>query len=219
MTPALIVTAARRKYNSTNSSFYADAEIWDLIYQAELEIAMETKILEGRTVISGGSVDGTQAYAFPTGCLELKRVEYNGQKLKRIDFQQDDALTLANSNTTAEGDPLYYYVWDSYIYLRPIPDTSSVQIRVYYYKEPTIITASGQTLEVPSVCHMAIVDRVAAELAAKDQNFETASYYMQLWNDVHMPRIKNWARKRRTGDGFNIVKDEEALAGTILGAL
>lgn len=219
MTPALIVTAARRKYNSTSSSFYADAEIWDLIYQAELEIAMETKILEGRTVISGGSVDGTQAYAFPTGCIEIRRVEYNGQKLKRIDFVQDDALTLSNSNTTSEGDPLYYYEWESNIYLRPIPDTSSVQIRVYYYKEPTIITSSSQTLEVPSVCHLAIVDRVTAELAAKDQNFQTAAYYMGLWNNVHMPRIKRWARKRKTGDRFNVVKDEDSLAGTILGAL
>lgn len=219
MTPALIVTAARRKYNSTSSSFYADAEIWDLIYQAELEIAMETKILEGRTVISGGSVDGTQAYAFPTGCIEIRRVEYNGQKLKRIDFVQDDALTLSNSNTTSEGDPLYYYEWESNIYLRPIPDTSSVQIRVYYYKEPTIITSSSQTLEVPSVCHLAIVDRVTAELAAKDQNFQTAEYYMDLWNNVHMPRIKRWARKRKTGDRFNVVKDEDSLAGTILGAL
>ena len=219
MTPAQIVTAARRKYNSTSSSFYSDAEIYDLIYQAELEIALETKILEGRTVISGGSVDGTQGYAFPTGCLEVRRVEYNGQKLKYIDFQQDDALTLANSNTTAEGTPQYYYIWDSTIYLRPIPDTSSVQIRVYYYKEPTAVTTAGQTLEVPAALHLMMVDRIAAELAAKDQNFDTAQYYMDLWLNSHMPRIKRWARKRKTGDAFKVVKDEEALAGTILGAL
>lgn len=215
----MITAAARRKYNSTSSSFFADAELWDLIYQAELEIATVTKCLEGRTVISGGSIDGTQGYAFPTGVLEVKRVEYNGAKLQPIDFRQDDALTLANSNSTAEGDPLYYYVWDNTLYLRPIPDTSSVQIRVYYYKEPTIVTSSSQTLEVPALFHMSIVDRVVAEMAAKDQNFQTAQYYMDLWENKHLPRAKAWARKRRSGDAFNTVKDESALAGTILGAL
>jgi hypothetical protein len=219
MTPALIVTAARRKYNSSTSSFFADAEIWDLIYQAELEIATVTKCLEGRTVISGGSVAGTQSYAFPTGVLELKRVEYDGTKLQMIDFRQDDALTLADANATAQGQPIYYYVWDNTIYFRPIPDTSSEQIRLYYYKEPIIITSSSQALEVPALFHMSIVDRVVAELAAKDQNFQTASYYMDLWENKHMPRIRAWGRKRRTGDAFNTVKDESALAGTILGAL
>jgi hypothetical protein len=219
VTPAQIVTAARRKYNSASSAFYADAEIWDLIYQAELEIAETTKGLEGRTVISGGSIAGTQSYAFPAGVLELKRVEYNGTKLQPVDFRQDDALTLADSNATAQGQPIYYYVWDNTIYFRPIPDTSSVQIRLYYYKEPIIITSGAQSLDVPTITHMSIVDRVIAELAAKDQNFDTASYYMDLWENKHLPRIKAWARKRRTGDAFNTVKDETALAGTILGSL
>ena len=219
MTPAQIVTAARRKYNSASSTFFADAEIYDLIYQAELEIATVTKCLEGRTVISGGSVAGTQSYAFPSGVLELKRVEYDGTKLTPIDFRQDDALTLADANATAQGTPIYYYVWDSTIYFRPIPATSSEQIRLYYYKEPVAVTTASQTLEIPALFHMSMVDRVVAELAAKDQNFETASYYMDLWENKHMPRIRAWGRKRRTGDAFNTVKDEASLAGTILGAL
>lgn len=219
MTPQQIEDAARRKYNSVGSSFFAQAEIWDLIYQAELEVAQETKMLEGRTVVSGGSVAGTQSYAYPTGVLEIKRIEYDGIKLKRIDFREDDRLTLMNSNGTEQGTPLYYYDWDKTIYFRPIPDTSSEQIRIYYYKEPLIVTSASQTLEIPALFHMCIVDRVVAEMALKDQNTSVADKYFALWYEKHMPAMKRWTRKRRSGDSFGVVRDEDDLAGTVLGPL
>lgn len=219
MTPAQIETAARRKYNSSSSSFYATAEIYDLIYQAELEIARETKMLEGRTTIAGGTIQGTQAYTFPTGVLEIKRVEVNGYKLKPIDFRDDDALTLINSNSTSQGNPIYYFLWDNTIYLRPLPSTASQEIKIYYYKEPAAITSASQTLEVPALFHMCIVDYVTAEMAMKDGQSDRAQPYFDKWYDKHIPAMLAWTRKRRTGDAFKIVKDETEIAGTLLGVL
>lgn len=217
MTPSEIETAARRKYNSVNSSFYSSSEVYDLIYQAEMEIARETKMLEGVTTTTSTAADNT--YSFPTGVLEIKRVEYNGCKLQRIDFREDDAITLANSDTTAQGTPLYYFVWAETLYLRPIPDTSSDTIRIYYFKMPTAVTSASQTLEVPSLFHMCIVDYVAAEMAAKDQNFETAQYYRDAWYNKHLPSMKQWVSKRKRGDAFGVVKDEENLVGTVFKVL
>jgi hypothetical protein len=219
VTPQTIEDAARRKYNSTGSTFYAQAEIWALIYQAELEIARETKMLEGRTTISGGSIASTQSYAYPTGVLEVKRVEYNGQKLKRIDFREDDRITFLNSNTTETGTPTYYYDWDRTLYFRPIPDTSALAIRIYYYKEPAEITSASQVLEIPSIFHMCIVDYVAAELAAKDTQWDTAKAYFDKWYEKHLPAMVKWTRKRRTGDSFGVTRDEMDLTGTNLGPL
>jgi hypothetical protein len=219
MTPAQIETAARRKYNSSSSSFFATAEIYDLIYQAELEIARETKMLEGRTTISGGTIASTQSYSYPTGVLEIKRVEVNGYKLKPIDFREDDALTLINSNTTTTGQPIYYFNWSNTVYLRPIPDTSSQEIKIYYYKEPLIVTSATQTLEVPALFHMSIADYVVAEMAAKDLNSTVSSMYFDKWYNKHLPAMKRWVRNRRTGDAFNVVKDDGQMAGTLLGAL
>lgn len=218
MTPQQIEDAARRKYNSVGSSFYSQAEIWDLIYQAECEIATETKMLEGVST-SLTTTAGTQSYAYPTGVSEIKRVEVDGQKLKRIDFREDDALTLLNADTTEQGTSLYYYDWNKTIYLRPIPSTSSLTIKIYYYKEPALVTSASQTLEVPAIFHMCIVDYVTAEMAAKDRQFDTSEKYFQKWYEVHMPRMMKWTRKRRTGDSFNIVKDEALLVGTHLGSL
>jgi hypothetical protein len=219
LTPQQIEEAARRKYNSVGSSFYSSAEIYDLIYQAELEIARETKMLEGRTVISGGTVASTQSYAYPTGVLEIKRVEVDGVKLKKIDLREDDQLTLLNSNSTEEGNPLYYYDWASTIYLRPIPDTSTQEVKIYFYKEPAVITTPTQVLEVPALFHMSIVDRVVAEMALKDGNSAMADRYFAMWYDRHMPAAMKWTRKRRTGDGFSVVRDESDMVGTLLGPL
>ncbi len=208
MTPQQIEDAARRKYNSYSSSFFAQAEIWDLIYQAELEIARETKMLEGNTVISGGSVLGTQSYAYPTGVLEVKRVQYDGARLEKIDFRDDDDITLFDANDTAQGTPLYYYDWEKTIYLRPVPDTSSLEIRLFYYKEPTIVTSASQTLEVPTLFHMCIADYVVGEMAAKDQNAEIAQLYLDKWYNRHIPSMKAWTTKRKTGDKFKVVREE-----------
>lgn len=218
MTPQQIEDAARRKYNSVGSSFYAQAEVWDLIYQAELEIARETKMLEGKDT-SLTTTAGTQSFSYPTGVLEIKRIEVNGSKLKKIDFREDDALTLLNSTSTTRGTPLYYYDWAKTIYMRPLPDTSAQTIGIFYYKEPAIVTSASQTLEIPNLFHMCIVDYVVAEMAAKDTNFEMAKTYWEKWYDKHMPSMLKWTRKRRTGDAFNIVKTEEGLIGTHLGNL
>lgn len=217
MTPAEIETAARRKYNSSSSSFYSSNEIYDLIYQAELEIARETLMIEGATTISGGSISGTRTYALPSTLLEVKRVEYDGQKLEPIDFRQDDAATLMNSNTTATGRPQYYTLWNDTLYLRPIPDTSALVIKLYGYNLPAQITSASQVLEVPKVFHMAIVDYVVAEMATKDQNSATAQLYFDKWYNKHLPAMKSWAQRRRRGDQFAVVKDMDTLADTILG--
>lgn len=218
MTPQQIEDAARRKYNSVGSSFFAQAEIWDLIYQAELEISAETKMLEAKST-SLTTTAGTQTYAYPTGVSEIKRVEVDGVKIKRIDFREDDRLTLLNSNSTERGTPQYYFDWDKTLYLRPIPDTSSLTIKIYHYEEPLPVTAAAQTLEVPSLWHMCIVDRVVAEMALKDGNAAVADRYFSRWYDVHMPKMVKWTRKRRSGDTFAVVRDEDDLVGTVLGPL
>lgn len=214
MTPQQIEDAARRKYNAVGSSFFAQAEIWDLIYQAECEIATETKMLEYRTVVSGGTVAGTQSYAYPSGILEVRRVEVDGQRLDRISLDEDDNVTLFDSNATEQGTPLYFYDWANTIYLRPIPSTSSLQIRVYGYREPSLVTSAAQTLEVPAIHHMRIVDKVVGEMMAKDG--EVNNRYLDKWENLHLPFMKAWVRKKKIGDRFNVVKDEDSISRTLL---
>lgn len=215
MTPTQIETAARRKYNAVSDTFFAQAEILDLIYFAEVELCRAGFLIEGRST-STSTVIGTRSYAFPSNYISIKRVLYNGMKLKPIDMREDDMITALDEGATDQGTPQYYTIWNETLYLRPIPDAVQT-LTIYGYKEPAIPTILD-TLEIPSEFHLAIVDYVVSEIAAKDSNFTAASYYRNLW-DGHVEKAKRWRQVRYRQDSFKYVKDEEELQASYLGTL
>ena len=208
-------TAARNKYNAVGDTNWSSAEIRDLAYQACMELATECYVIEN--VYSTTTVSGTQEYAYPTYAIAIKRVTYNGGKLEPIGFRQDDALTMNNQALTSTGTSQYYAFWDNTLILRPIPD-GAYTLKVYAYVEPQQITASTSTLEVPTRCHINLVDFIVSEMAAKDQNFNMAKWYRDRW-DSYKIKEKILTRKRMRADGFSQVKDEESLPNTLLGAV
>lgn len=218
MTQGEIVTAGRRKYNAVGSTFWSDAEIYDLIYEAQLRLCSEARMLVESVDSTNTTTDGTQTLAFPSTFQMIKRIEVNGSPLKKVDFHEDDALTLYDADTTDEGSPEYYFTWNRTIYFRPIPDTTGQTIRIFGYALPTLGTAAGDSVDMPVNFHMDIANYVASELAAKDQQIDVARHYENKW-ELAVLRAKKWAQKRRNSDGFAIVKDVESLPGTILGAI
>lgn len=213
MTPTQVVEQARRRYNAFGDSYWSDDELMQLVYEAEMTLATEANVIEDKDT-SITTVASTRDYALPTGLLALKRVEYNGYKLKPIDQREDDALTLNNSDSTSEGTPQYYFVFENRIYLRPIPDAADT-LTLFCYKEPTALSTSSTTLSTPTRCHIHLINYVLS-MALKDGNFDIADRYENRWN-VYLEREKKWTQKRKRTDGFATVKDEESLAETILG--
>ena len=218
MTPTQVETAARRKYNAVGSGFYGQDELFDIMTHAVNEALHEANMVVEAVDSSQTSTASTQSYSFPTDFTSIKRIEFNGEKLKRIDFREDDALTLQDSDTTDTGTPQYYFVWNETYYLRPIPDTSSLTIKVFGYKRQPRITSDSVSIVLPEQFHMDLTNKLASEMAAKDDNFQMARHYAELWS-LDKVRMRKWAQKRKRGDSFAIVKDEEALAVTLLGAL
>jgi len=214
MTPAEIEVAARRKYNSDNDSFWTTDEIMGLIYEAELEMARESINIE-RTYTTT-TVASQHSYSQPTNSISIKRIEYDGQKLERITFREDDTITNLQSDTTATGTPIYYYEWNSLIYLRPIPD-SALELKIYSYDMPQAVE-STTNLEVPVQFHRDLVNYVVKEMALKDQNTAIADRYQAMW-DRALVKVKAWTRKRKRGDEFQVVKNADDSAGTILGTV
>jgi len=215
MTPLEIETAARRMYNSVGNSFYSRDEIMDYIYFAQQALIDEANmLLEG--IFSTTTVADQQEYDFPTNIHSIKRITYDGKKLERIDFHEDDAYTLFNSDTTDSGTPLYYFVWDRTISLRPIPD-SAVTLKVYGYKSPQEVTELS-TLDVPAEHHYALVDYVVRELTAKDQNWPAHDRFSNRWL-TNVERVKRKIQATKRKDRFAHVKNEEALGLYTFGEL
>lgn len=212
MTPTQLVERARNKYNSIGDSFWADQEILDLFTDACTEVAQEALCIE-RTYTTT-TVAGTQEYDFPTNTIAIKRVTYNGQKLKKISFREDDSVTGLNQATTTQGTPTYYYIWNNVIALRPLPDAANT-LKIFTYNEPSALAITS-TLEVPAVFHMRLVDYVLAEMAAKDSNPQAAKYYIDRWEKAKID-IKKWIAKRKRTDSFAVVQDEDQLIESYMG--
>jgi len=212
MTPSQIEEAARRRYNSVSDNFWSSDEILELLYDACLELAMETNCIE--RLYTTTTVAGTQSYAFPTNVVSIKRVTYDDKKLKPINMREDDAITGLNQGTTAQSSPEYYWFYDYTLYLRNIPDAAET-LKLWAYVEPSAITSTS-TLEVPTEFHMKLVNYIVAEMAAKDSNFEAASYYTKKWEKAKLDVMKA-LKMRKRADSFGNVQDEESSVGSYLG--
>ena len=215
MTPQAIITVARQRYNAVNDTFWPDQELYDIIYQGSLEMANEGLVIE-RTFTTT-SVNGQQEYAYPTNAIAIKRVTYNGKKLHPDSFREDDTVTVVNQITLATGTPQYYQMWNSIMYLRAVPDTDGLTIKMWAYVEPQAVTSSS-TLELPVQYHMMLVNLILSEMSAKNKNYSGAEYYRKLWdNDVL--RAKRLAHKKTIADGFNFVKNVDILPNSIIGTV
>lgn len=218
MTPADIETQARAQYNASGDTFFTSAEILGYIYQAQLELANECNIVEN--IYTSLTVAGTRQYAFPVKTRVIKRVEFinlsgTAQKLEPVTFREDDALTGVNIASQAMGSPTFYAVFNFNIYLRPIPDTSACTIKVYSYDEPAVVTALS-TLDVPTPFHMDIVDFVVMKMYGKDKDLEMYQTFDTRWSRA-MLRAKRWVQKKKRGDAFTVVQNEDNLAVTLSG--
>jgi hypothetical protein len=214
MTPQEINTAARQRYNAVGDTFWSDDEVYALIYQASLELALEGFLIE--QVFSSTTTASQQEYSYPTNAVAIKRITYNGLRLSRIDFRQDDLLTTFNQATTSTGTPQYYVDYNQTIYLRPIPDAAQT-LKVWAYVEPQEVTSSS-TLEIPSEWHMSIVNFILREMSAKNKNYEGANFYGGLWERDKKRAIEFGQRKKR-GDSFAVVTDVDLQPETIIGTI
>lgn len=212
MTPTQIETAARNRYNATGDSFFSSAEILDLIYQACIEISVPNSLIEG--IYTASTVIGQQGYSYPSTAISIKRISYEGVKLKNYTMREDDSVTGLDQSTASTGTPTYYFIWNETIYLRPVPDSVGT-LKIYTYNEPQVITATS-SLEIPSQFHMGLVYYIVSAMALKDGNINVAREYDMKWQKTVID-AKKWVRISKRADSFTNVQDEDQLVGGYLG--
>jgi hypothetical protein len=215
-----IELAARRMLNAVGSTFWSEAEVFNYTYMAAMELATNTYCIEKR--INTTIVANQQEYDLVDKALAIKRVEYDSQKLMPIDFQKLDSIDL-NTNTTVTGEPQYYYYFADAIGLFPVPTDNTKILKVFYYSAPTVITQAAQEVEVPLEYHHHLVIGTAFYMTMKELGHPHLPMYERLWNSPGNPNscINQVRRavKMRNKDSMPVVKREEDLPGTLLGAI
>ena len=199
MTPQEIEDQARNRYNASGDPHFTSSEIRNAIYQAELELALEAFAIEA--VTSTSSVASTQTIAFPTNCFAIRRVEYDGKKIKPTTLEADPK----SSTTETEGTPGAYSIWNNTLYLYPTPDAVKT-VKIFHYNEPAEVTTASTSMSVSSRYHTDIIDLVLSIMYAKDQNTNMSTYHRNLW-ESNVNKIKRTRRKEKRGDEFLVVGD------------
>ena|SRR3990167_5900991 len=207
-----LVTYARQQYNATSDSFFSDTELYSYIYDAQMQLARFTSCIRGTYTQS--TVASQQEYSMPSDVISVKRVTYDGKRLARISFSEDDMITGFNASTTSTATPSCYAYWNATLYLRPVPSAVAT-IKIFVYKMPDEVTATS-VLEVPTIYHLDMADYLLHKMAAKDKNYSGAQYFANLWA-VSLKRAKDDERKRDRMDAFSSVKDFANLDAMFLG--
>lgn len=213
MTPTEIETSARRRYNAVGDTGWSSQEIVDLIREGCLEIVRDCGlVIEKRFELT--TTIGLGEYAFPEHANGIRRIQYNGKKLRNISMREDDTLTLENQLATDTGDTDYYWTWDRTIYLRPLP-ASAVLLEVFALCSEQTLTINS-VIDVPAVYHGSLVTFVVKEMASKDLNWKMFDRYDEKWN-IDKQRIQAHIRRSKRADSFAIVKNEESMPYSTLG--
>lgn len=213
MTPTELEDIARVRYNAVGDSFFPQDMIFNLMFNAQMELAVKAKAIE--RIYTTTSVASQQAYSYPDQTIMIKRVTFDGAKLSPINMREDDVLTLFDQATTATGTPTHYFIWNRQLYLRDIPATAGLTIRIFSYNKPQAVTSTS-TLEVPEEFHFNMVDYILAHFFAKDKDLNMFRYYMDRWDNAVID-AKRYFSQRKRADSFGMVQDEDSLPRTILG--
>ena len=214
MTPTQLEQLARRRYNATGDGFWTQAEMLDMMYQAQMELATEAMVIQNKYTTS--TVASQQAYAWPTRAISIKRVAYDGAKLDPIDMREDDAISLSNTTATVTGTPQFYFSWERAVYLRAIPaEVKDLDIWTYDVPEEVVITGS---LSVPLTYQPGLVYYLLAEMALKDGNMVLSDRYRAIWEQTKVRAKKLEAIKKR-GDGPARIKNIDLLAQSAIGTV
>lgn len=209
MTLDQFVDGVRNITNGVGDTFWDDEEIYTYLTNRANQAISVIGLIEGHTQIN--TVASTQTYSYPTNAQQIRDVQYENERLKRITFDEWDAYR--NDDGTYEGRPDRFLVWNQQIYLVPTPDAVGT-LDVYFYGEhPFIDNVTQTTIDVPAILHSRLMDGVLADMFAKDLNVQLMQFYERKWENS-MSYFARYASRRRQSGQAQIIRDSNTSTTT-----
>lgn len=203
MTPLEIIDCARQRYNAVGDNFFSDAMLYDLVYQAEMELFLAGYDIENTYQTT--SITSQREYTFPENTVSIRRIEYEGVEIRKVSLSEDPKTDLIEPT----GTPDSYGIWDDVIFLYPTPDATGDTIKLFTYDRPTRVTATS-TLLTPIEHHIDIVDFIISGMYAKDKDRAMSQYHRELFTAAIDRCVQNRAKRKRS-DKPARVKDSSLI--------
>lgn len=205
MTLSQFVTAVRNRHRAVGDTNWGDEEILDLLTHRINETLAITGLIEG-TDTSITTVAGTQSYTIPTDIIRPAIILYDGEMLQQLSFRDWENKKAAG--TTPSGKTIQYVIWGGQLILIPIP-SEAVAITIYAEKEHSYMTATTDTLEIPTATHGFYINPVLADMYAKDLNQGFSQMYEQKFQQYDIPKLLMYMQRARRGGRVKTLLDAD----------
>ena len=217
LTPASLVERIRYMTGESDT-FWTDPEIYAYMTEAEQLVTDRVDCSQDSTTIA--SVANQRQYDVPDRVKDLKRVEYNGQKIKNIDFNELGALEDTGSDSTSTGDPRFYYMWGDKIGVSPVPGNDGTNISMYFTAAITTdYSAATASFNTPSWIPHYYADFILWRSYMKDDELKkTASVYEARW-ERDLEEIESAWKDRQMGDQYTTVKQDDTYPTSSMGII
>lgn len=178
-----VMNAVKRQFGDESGVQLEDTDLVRWITDAQDAINSDNKVL--KTTGSISSVNGQATYTFPsTPILQVESLHYNGVRIPNLSFSQAEE-SLIGADTTASGDPEFWYEWGGSFTFWPIPNAVK-SITLYYTASPTPVPANwdGNTLlSLPDDYFNDIVRFVLAQAYEMDEDWQASGAKVQQFKE------------------------------------
>ena len=206
LTPASLL-ARIRNMTGEDDTFWTDGEVFAYMTEAEQIVTDRVRCNQDSTNIS--TVANQRTYDVPGNVKEIKRVEYDGQKIKNIDFNELNALEYTSGDSSSVGDPRYYYLWGDKLGTSPVAGNDGTNISIYFTTETgTDYSSTTPSFNTPSYIAHYYADYCLFRMYMKDDELKKmASTFEARWERDIDNIESNWL-DRQQGDQYTTVKLE-----------
>jgi len=165
-------------------SFYTSSRIKDAINSSYVRFILETRS-NNQVDISGTTVVDQEDYTLPTGCLEVFSVKCGSELLTPKSYKE--LLQYEHGQVAAlSGAPRHFTIGrvQGNYSLSPVPDSAGEVLKVWYNKEPTLLSADSDAPIIAVSFREALVQGACERLLRLDKEPGLAKERHKLYMEV-----------------------------------
>jgi hypothetical protein len=186
-----VVNRVKRIFGDEGGVQITDLDLVRWINDAQVQIGIANEgLLE--TTATANIVQGQAEYDVPTDMSVLRSLAYKGFRIKYMSFAEfneyiDGFDAAPGIGPYGPGIPEIFMVWNNKITVFPKPNESVTNgLKIYYVRQPTVVTSLGDNLTVPIQYHNAVVDYCLTQAYELDEDLQKASYNKGKFDETMM---------------------------------
>lgn len=196
-----ITRKVQRLFGDTSNEIVINQQdIYDWLNEGQLRIVRDTHNLTASLSVAAS----TYPRALPADWVITKRVTYGVTVLRLIDIEDLDAVNV--NPATPVDTPSFYYIFAGQIRLYPnLGATDTTTVIHDYVKLPTILTAPGNTPDVPVSYHEDLVRYCLMRAHERNENHNAMQESSAIFESSLGLRSEEASRQ---DDTFYVIRDD-----------